>query len=241
MKAKPDLATLSLVGRLGAAGPEHLAAAHKVSEQAAQRRLRRLTQAGLLEQWRLLHGASPVFVASRSGLQAAGLGHLPICRVSPASVGHLRACAAVAVSLEAALPAATLMTERELVAWEGMRGHQISVVLRSGARAEWASRHRPDMVVWPLRAGRPVAVEVELTVKAARRLRAIVRAWARCRTAAGVVYHAAPAAARAVERAIAAERAEQSVWVSELGDTARLAELIAAAGGRSTSYVSSTA
>jgi hypothetical protein len=48
-----------------------------------------------------------------------------------------------------------------------------------------------------------VAVEVELAVKAPRRLAAICRAWARCREVAGVLYLAAPGAERALARAIA--------------------------------------
>ena len=71
--------------------------------------------------------------------------------------------------------------------------------------------HRPDLVLWPAERRRalPVAVEVELTVKAPRRLLEICRAWARCRCVAGVLYLAAPevrAAARAGDRAGARRR-----------------------------------
>lgn len=50
--------------------------------------------------------------------------------------------------------------------------------------------------------GGPVAVEVELTVKAPPRLTAICRAWARCRLVDGVLYYAPPAVTRALQRAI---------------------------------------
>ena len=56
----------------------------------------------------------------------------------------------------------------------------------------------------------PVAVEVELTVKAPRRLLEICLGWARCRCVAGTLYLAAPEVqrplARAIERAQAGER-----------------------------------
>ena len=47
-----------------------------------------------------------------------------------------------------------------------------------------------------------MAVEVELSVKAPRRLDAICRAWARCREVGGVLYLAAPEAERALLRAV---------------------------------------
>jgi hypothetical protein len=56
---------------------------------------------------------------------------------------------------------------------------------------------RPDLVLFP-DAALPVAVEVELSVKAARRLEAICRAWARCRLVSEVRYYAPPHVARAV-------------------------------------------
>jgi hypothetical protein len=72
--------------------------------------------------------------------------------------------------------------------------------------------YRPDLVLWPKDSadGLPVAVEVELTRKAPRRLASICRAWARCRCVAGVIYLAAPDVlrplARAIEQAHAGER-----------------------------------
>jgi hypothetical protein len=93
-----------------------------------------------------------------------------------------------------------------------------------------AELHRPDLVCCgvdrsPLTL--PVAIEVELTVKAPARLREIVRGWARSRRVAGVVYYAAPAALRALERAVADERAGGSVHVLAL---AQMGELPAGIG-----------
>ena len=73
-------------------------------------------------------------------------------------------------------------------------------------------RHRPDLVLGPLAGDSlPIAVEVELTVKAPRRLAQICRAWARCRDIAGVLYLAAPPVERALGRAIAEADAHEAV------------------------------
>jgi hypothetical protein len=75
--------------------------------------------------------------------------------------------------------------------------------------------HRPDLVLGPdeTAAGLPVAVEVELTIKAPRRLTDICRAWARCRTVAGVLYIAPPEVGRALERAIVRAHAHERIVV----------------------------
>jgi ribosome biogenesis protein Nip4 len=59
-------------------------------------------------------------------------------------------------------------------------------------------------------------VEVELTVKAPRRLLEICRAWARCRCVAGVIYLAPPEVARALGRAIEKAQAHERVVVVAL-------------------------
>jgi hypothetical protein len=78
---------------------------------------------------------------------------------------------------------------------------------------------RPDLVLFPRDgSGLPVAVEVELSVKGARRLEAICRAWARCRIVAGVRYYAPPHVARAVLRAVSAVHAHDVIQVLSLED-----------------------
>jgi hypothetical protein len=64
-------------------------------------------------------------------------------------------------------------------------------------------------------AGLPVAVEVELTVKAPQRLAEICRAWARCRCVAGVIYLGPPEVRRALQRAI--DQVEAGERIAVLG------------------------
>ena len=64
----------------------------------------------------------------------------------------------------------------------------------------------------------PVAVEVELSVKAARRLEAICRAWARCRLVGEVRYYAPPHVARAVSRAVSVVHADAAIRILSLHD-----------------------
>ena len=79
---------------------------------------------------------------------------------------------------------------------------------------------RADLVLMPRdERRRPVAVEVELAVKWARRLEAICRAWARCRLVDHVRYYASPAAARAVARAVERVQAQDVVEIYSLDET----------------------
>ncbi len=82
--------------------------------------------------------------------------------------------------------------------------------------------HRPDLaLVSP--AGRVVAVEVELSVKARARLQAICTGRARARHLRHVYYLAAPAAAGVVLRAVHETRGQERITVLALDDTAALA------------------
>jgi hypothetical protein len=78
--------------------------------------------------------------------------------------------------------------------------------------------HRPDLVLWSRHSNGelPVAVEVELTIKAPRRLLEICRAWARCRCVAGVLYLAPPEVERALARAVERAQAEKRIAVVPL-------------------------
>ena len=95
--------------------------------------------------------------------------------------------------------------ERELRGWERAEGRPVASAEVGLARDGTVALHRPDLVCWGGDA--PIAIEVELTVKAPARLRLIVRGWARSRLVGGVVYYATPPAGRALDSALRCERA----------------------------------
>lgn len=129
------------------------------------------------------------------------------------SARHLAVCARVAAALEHCYPACSVLGERPLRLRERGVGALASARLGLTPGGEPAL-HRPDLVLWPLAAEEPpVAVEVELTVKAPTRLLEICRAWARARCVAGVLYLAPPDVRPAVQRAIARARAQEQVVV----------------------------
>jgi hypothetical protein len=184
---------------------------------SARGRLRAAERAGLLRGTRVLAGAPTLYTATRGGLRASGLRGLEPCRVSVSGAPHALECARVAAALERAYPDHHVTGERELRRDEREAGVPLaSASLGSGPDGE-ELLHRPDIVLWPGRQAQelPVAVEVELTVKAPLRLLEICRAWARCRRVAGALYLAAPEVQRPLARAI--ERAQAGGRIAFVG------------------------
>jgi hypothetical protein len=204
--------------RLGAVTAEALAEREGATLASARGRLQAAQRAGLLRCSRPLNGRPALYTVTPAGLRATGLRELDACRVSATNAAHAIACAGVAVRLEHAYPDHQIMGERELRGEESANGAPLaSAVL--GRRADGAPLlHRPDLVLWPTGRGEapPLAVEVELTVKAPRRLHDICRAWARCRCVTGVLYVAAPAVVRPLERAIEKAQALERIAVLDL-------------------------
>jgi len=216
---------LAWLASIGAAGADHVAAACGLSAAAARARLRALERYGLARRERLLHGAPALHLLTRAGLRAAGRPEIDPPAVSAAGFAHLLAVAQAAVALGREHGA--IAGERELRALERAEGRPLASA-QVGYRADGsAALHRPDLVCWlePL----PVAVEVELTVKAPRRLRAIVRGWARSRLVGGVVYYAPPHVARAVAAAVRSEQAAERVALLPLEDIGVLPDFQAVA------------
>lgn len=209
------LALMQWTARMGAVTVEALAISQDMTLATARARLQAAVRAGLLTRRRPLAEWPVLYVLSRAGMNKCGLQGLGPCRVSATNAGHLIACAVIAAALERRYPDHRVLGERELRRDERELGVPVaSARMGVGSHGE-PLLHRPDLVLWPVEsaAGLPVAVEVELTIKAPRRLADICRAWARCRTVAGVLYIAPPEVGRALERAIARTHAHERIVV----------------------------
>ncbi len=161
-------ALVQWVASLGAVTVEALALRLDVSPASARGRLHAASRAGLLA----VHRVGPVlFTVTPAGLRACCQPGLDVCRVSPASARHLAVCARVAAALERCYPECSVLGERPLRLQERGVGALASARVGLTPGGEPAL-HRPDLVLWPLHSelGLPVAVEVELTVKAPARL-----------------------------------------------------------------------
>jgi hypothetical protein len=212
------LALLRWIAGIGAVTAEALAAREGLTVNSARARLASARRVGLLARHRPLAARPALYTITRVGLRASRTTGTEPCRVSNANAQHLIACAAVAAELERCYPDHRVFGERELRRQERDRGAPLASACLGSGPAGDALLHRPDLVLLPDGAdpGLPVAVEVELAVKAPRRLAAICRAWARCREVAGVLYLAAPEAERALLRAIAQADAAPRVVVAPL-------------------------
>lgn len=214
-----QLDTLMWAASLGAVTAEALAVRESTELAAARGRLQALCRRGLLDRARPLTGRPALFVLTRAGLRASGARGIAPARVTAGEAEHSIACALAAAALESRYPDHRLLGEHELRREEREHGRPLaSASLCRTHGAGTARLHRPDLVLIPNdpRAGLPVAVEVELTVKAAARLRDICRAWARCRTVAGVLYLASEKAERALRHALGQAHAHERVVVVPL-------------------------
>ena len=207
---------------LGAVTSGALAHRCGLSIPSARARLVAAQRRGLLSRERPLAGRPSLFTVTRAGLRACDARGIQACRVNPSNANHLIVCAAVAAALERCYPDHRVSGERELRRDEREHGHPLASAQLAGVRATGKGLHRPDLVLWPTarEGGLPVAVEVELTIKAPRRLVDICRAWARCRVIAGVLYLAPEEVERALSRAIAEARASELVIVAPLSSLA---------------------
>ncbi len=206
------LALLRWTARVGAVTAEALAAHEQSTVISARSRLAAAERDGLLSRSRPLARQPALYVVTRAGLRTCGLSQLEPGRITVANAHHAIACAGAAAALERCYPDHRVSGERELRHEEHRCGVELASARMGCGPDGRALLHRPDLVLWPTAAigARPVAVEVELTVKSPRRLAEICLAWARCRCVDGVLYLAPPeverALARAVEKAHAGER-----------------------------------
>lgn len=216
-----QLALLRWTVRLGAVTADALAIHGGWTLASARARLHAAESKGLVCSRRLLAGRPALYAATRSGLRTAGLRGFEPCRISVAGAPHAIECARVAAALEHAYPDHYVMGERELRRDEREAATQLASALLGRGPGGAPLLHRPDLVLWPRDADSnerlPVAVEVELTIKAPRRLLEICRAWARCPCVAGTLYLVAADVEKPLARAIAQAQAAARIAAVPLG------------------------
>ena len=219
--AGPSPRTMEAVrwaAELGAISPDALAIRWQVSTSSARGVLRSAEQAGMVAAARPLHGRPALYAVTARGLRATDTRELGTGRVSASNAAHLMAVARVAATLERRHGDHRVQGERGLRRDERAAGRALASARLGTAPDGGPALHRADLTLWPRpeSGGGPVAIEVELTIKAPRRLVAICRAWARCALVDAVIYYAPPDARRAVRRAIEQARAGDRVVVLPL-------------------------
>ncbi len=212
MQTERDKRIVEWIGRLGAAGAEQVMERFAMGRSWAYERLSGLVTAGLLEQRMLLYRQPGLYLATAEGLRWCGLERLGVYRVGPGGFQHASEIARVAVALERSFQGWRLLGEREIRDHERQERVPIATATLGEPSGGRAPLHRPDLALVSA-AGEVIAIEVELSVKAPVRLRAICSAWARARHVTMACYLATPAPARAVQRAIAETRSADRIAV----------------------------
>jgi len=200
---------------MGAVTAEALACSQSTTLVSARARLQAAERAGLLSRRRPLAERPALYTLTRAGMRMSGLRGLDPCRVSAANAQHMIVCVAVAASLESCYPNHRVLGECELRRDERELGAPLASARVGIGLHGTPLLHRPDLVLWPdeSEVGLPVAVEVELTIKAPRRLADICLAWARNRAVAGVLYIAPADVERALKRAVDRANAHERIVV----------------------------
>lgn len=211
-----DRELVELVGRHGVMTVEQAMRATGTGRTATYRRAAALIGAGLLERLDLLRSQPSLLHATREGLRYAGL-WMPVAKVSPGAVDHWLRCTTVALDLGERYGHSRVLTEREIVAKELLEERSLARATLSDA-GDGRRFHRADIAV--LVEDGVIAVEVELTPKAPRRLEELVRAWRRAVGAgevAEVRYLCEPGQThRLVERVAKKVQAERFIQIEEV-------------------------
>jgi len=210
--ASRDEELVRFLGRHGIATVAQVMAQFGIGRTAAYRLTAACMDRGLIERDDSLRYEPSALYATREGLRWVGLGY-PVAKLSPSLIRHGLRCTSMAQALGEEFPSA-IRTERDLCWIERQEGKPLASA-KLGTRPDGGPRlHRPDLAV--LTEAGVIAVEVELTAKAPRRLEGIIRAWRRSPWVTEVRYYCEPGQTRrAVERAILATRSQERVRVFE--------------------------
>jgi len=202
-----DLQLIDFIGRQGLATIDHVMAALGVKKAAAYRRTAICIEARLLERFEFPLMEPALLRATRRGLHYAGLGLSPVV-VSPGSVHHRLRCTSLAQLLAEEFKPSEIFTERELIQAERLADEPLF-----SARLP-KSHHRPDLAIQA--PTQTIAIELELSPKAPRRLQQIIHAWTKATWVTEVRYYCEPGPTRrGLERAIANTDASSRVRILE--------------------------
>lgn len=210
-----DQELVALVARHGAIRMEQVQRGMGAGRSVTYRRFGRCEAAGLVERLSI-PGIGPVLHATRDGIRYARL-PLPVATVSAGSVEHMLRCASVAILASEHYGRDNVLTEREIAAAEALEERPIASAEVGSFRGA-PKMHRADLAI--LREEGTIAIEVELTPKAPRRLEGLIRAW-RMAIGSGVLAEvhylcAAGQTRRAVERAVANAQAQEFITISKV-------------------------
>jgi hypothetical protein len=218
-----DRELVRLVGRHGVMTVEQAMRATGVGRTATYRRAAALIEAGLLGRLDLLRSEPSLLHATRDGLRYAKLA-MPVAAISPGAVDHWLRCVTVALNFGERYVHDRVLTERDIVSREILEGRSIARAELGSSRSYRAKRfHRADLAVFS-EAG-VIAVEVELTPKAPRRLEELIRAWRHSygrRQISEVRYLCEPGQTRRlVERIVKKVKADNFVQIAEAPERGR--------------------
>ncbi len=209
--SRRDLEVLEFIARFGLVPRAAVATWAGTSRTVSYERERRLIAAGLLR--RSAFGSDQLLLAATAtGLRACNRPDLRVAQPSPATILHDTRAARLGARLER--EGWRLLSEREILARERAEGRRLLSAELPGGRF-----HRADLVRLGGEGSAAEAIEVELSVKAAARLDALLRAWRFAvaeRRFGSVVYHCAPATRRYVEQAIERTRSAEVISTVEL-------------------------
>jgi hypothetical protein len=217
-----DEAIVRFVGLQVAVEARQIAVWQRMDRAHVFRRCKRLVELGLLRQERVVHGRPGLYLATKAGLDFAGV-ELPAARLNLWSYAHAVELVWLYIDLEREFGADRVITERQIrtlegrAAWEAERSrlrHRPRLALDGSGGPR--SLHYPDLVV---EGGAPdgglLFVELELSVKGAERRREIVRSYVRGSHVERVRYYAARDALAAMRRTVERERAGEFVELRE--------------------------
>lgn len=212
-----DRELVRLVGRHGVMTVEQAMRATGVGRTATYRRAAALIEAGLLERLDLLRSEPSLLHATRDGLRYAKLA-MPVAAISPGTVDHWVRCVTAALDVGEVYGHDRVLTERDIVSREVIEERALGKI-PFGRILAYGNRgfHRPDLIVESEEG--LIAIEVELTPKAPRRLEELIRAW---RVAIGsrdfleIRYLCEPGQTRRlVERVVEKVKAERFIQIGE--------------------------